>query len=219
MNRFYVATALNTPENHAILDNILKDLPQDDDWDMENPIQAIYKKQGLKRYKLEGLMGFTEKSVVSSAKETFASSANASSSTSVLDTVSFPSSGNLQEGGLNVKVENPTFQTLSQQLVVAKSAKTQLEKYYSQALDLKVIVHGKAAVCTVLNSKLGEYHNAVQTLDKFLQELREFLYEMEALDGSHEVSKQLAEANNIVDKAMAHQDGVKSPIKRTKAML
>ena len=68
----------------------------------ENPIQAIYKKQGLKRYKLEGLMGFTEKSVVSSAKETFASSANASSSTSVLDTVSFPSSGNLQEGGLNV---------------------------------------------------------------------------------------------------------------------
>lgn len=40
-------------KDKALVDAILEDIPQDDDWDSSNGIQNGYKKAGLKRYKLE----------------------------------------------------------------------------------------------------------------------------------------------------------------------
>jgi len=220
LGRFNVAEVLNIPENHPILDSILDDLPQDDDWDISNPIHAIYKKKGLKRYKLEGVLGFTEKAVINRSQETLASSANASSSSAVLHEIGASTSGaGAGDGSLSVKVENPTFITMQQQINVVKSGKLQLEKFYSQALDLKVIIQGKASSDPAFAKKCEDYSKSCVALDKFLQEVREFIYNLEGLTASNDCSKELNEANMMVDKCMAHADGIKSLLKRTRAML
>lgn len=215
-----MAEALNIPENHPILEDILNDLPHDDDWDISNPIHAVYKKKGLKRYKLEGVLGFTEKAVINKTQETLVSSANASSSCAVLQDIGSSASGSGAEGSsLSVKVENPTFITMQQQLNVVKSGKLQLEKLYSQALDLKVIIQGKASSDPAFAKKCEDYSKSCVSLDKFLQEAREFIYNLESLTASSDCSMELQHTNMMVDKCMAHTDGIKSLLKRTRAML
>jgi hypothetical protein len=215
-----VAEVLHIPETNPLLDDILQDMPQDDDWDMTNPIQAIYKKKGLKRYKLDGVVGLSEKTFTNTSKETLASTANASSASAAILEVGAPASGSAKEADtMNVKVENPTFVVLQQQLNVVKSGKLQLEKLYSQALDLKVIIQGKASSDPAFAKKCEDYSKSCVSLDKFLQEAREFIYNLESLTASSDCSMELQHTNMMVDKCMAHTDGIKSLLKRTRAMM
>ena len=218
--RFDVAEVLHIPETNPLLDDILNDMPQDDDWDITNPIQAIYKKKGLKRYKLDGVVGFSEKTLTNTSKETLASTANASSASAAILEVGAPASSSSKDADpISVKVENPTFVVLQQQLNVVKSGKVQLERLHSSALDLKVIMHGKATSDPVFAKKAEDYNKSCNVLDKFLQEVREFIYNLEGINASCDCAKELEQANMMVDKCMAHSDGIKSLLKRTKAMM
>jgi hypothetical protein len=107
---------------------------------------------------------------------------------------------------------------LQQQLSVVKSGKIQLEKLYRQALDVKVVMQ-QTASDPIYQGKHKEFSSSCDGLDDFLQELRTFLYMTEKVDGSCDCKRWSKEATSIVDQCLAHSDGIKSLIKRTKAML
>jgi hypothetical protein len=85
---------------------------------------------------------------------------------------------NTTQEGLQIKVENPDYQTLQQQLSVVKSGKIQLEKLYSQALDVKVVMQQKASD-PIYQGKHKEFSTSCEGLNDFLQEVRMFLYKTE----------------------------------------
>ena len=101
---------------------------------------------------------------------------------------------------------------------VVKSGKTQLEKLYSQALGVKAGMQQKATLERLYDAKLKDYSKACDCLNTFLGEARAFLYKAEALDRSGGCKATLKDAKVIVDNCMAHSDGIKSLIKRSKAM-
>lgn len=210
-----MAKALNIPEHHPLLEEILKDLESDMDWDDDNTIASIYKKKGLKRYKLEGVKGFKERNKVDKVKETFSATTGGPASSSMGPLLQAAGSSMDQA---KIKIENPLYQELQQQLNVVKSGKTQLEKLYSQALDLKVVLQQKACEDPLFDAKLKEYGKSCDCLDSFLQQLRVFLYKSEALDQSCDSKLIIGEATSLVDSCMAHCDGIKSLMKRSKAL-
>ena len=212
--RFDVAKALNIPEDHPLLNDILDDLQSDLDWDTKNPIAAIYKKKGLKRYKLEGVMSFKETTNKETDRDLLVASTSGSSSSGLH---ALPAPNTTQEG-LQIKVENPDYRSLQQQLSVVKSGKIQLEKLYSQALDVKVVMQQKASD-PIYQGKHKEFSTSCEGLNNFLEEVRTFLYMTEKVDGSCDCKNWSKEATSIVDQCLAHSDGIKSLIKRTKAML
>ena len=109
---------------------------------------------------MDGVLRFTEKSVTNSSKETLASTVNASSSGGLFETGPHSSGAGGQGSSLSVKVENPSYVSLQQQLNVMKSAKFQLEKLHCQALDLKVVMHGNASSDAVFAHKYEDYNNS-----------------------------------------------------------
>ena len=70
---------------------------------------------------------------------------------------------------------------MQQQLNVVKSVKMQLEKLYSQALGVKVVMQSKATLGRLYDAKLKEYSKACDCLNAFLWEADTFLYRAEAL--------------------------------------
>ena len=168
---FDVAKALNIPENNPFLEVILQDLENDMDWDSSNPSGSSYKNRGLKRYKLERVLDFTETSRREITKETFASSTVGSSSSAIAP-LADASGASLTGDILQVKIDDPDFQTMHQQLNVVKSGKMQLEQLCSQALDVKIVMQQKASVDPLYDAKLKGYSEVCDCLNAFLGETR-----------------------------------------------
>ena len=115
----------------------------------------------------------------------------------------------MKDQTLQVKIEELDFQAMQQQLNVAKSVKMQLEKLYSQALDVKVVMQQKATLDRLYDAKLKDYSEACDCLNAFLGEAAPSCTRRKAT---------LKDAVAILDNCMAHSDGIKSLIKRSKAM-
>ena len=206
--RFDVANALSIPENNAFLEVVLQDLENDMDWDTNNPIESSYKKKGWKKYKLERVLDFTETSSREITKETFTTSTVGSSSSAIAP-LAGASGASLTGETLQVNIEDPDFQTMHQQQHVVESGKMQLEKLYSQALDVKIVLQQKASVDPLYDAKRKGYSEVCDCLNAFLGETRALLYNCKAT---------LEDAVVIVEKCMAHSDCIKSLIKRRKDM-
>ena len=213
--RFDIAKELNMPHDHPVLKGILQELQCDEEWDQENPLELIYKKQGLKRYKLEGLNRFKTKSVTDKVTEGVASTSTSSGASSVGPL--FASAGSSSKEP-TIKLENPEWAGLQQQLSVVKSAKAMLEKLLSQALDVKVSLQQKAAHDAVYEVKLKDYSSKVDLLTSFVQEVREFMFLTEGLNPSDDIKATMEKALTMADLSTGHADGIKSLMKRVRAM-
>ena len=109
--RLDVAKVLNIPEDNALLDDILAELENDMDWDTNNPIGAIYKKKGLKRYKLQDVMGFKETTIKETNRDVWSATTGGSSASGLHASPGAPST---IEFGVQIKIENPDHQNLQQ---------------------------------------------------------------------------------------------------------
>lgn len=101
---------------------------------------------------------------------------------------------------------------------MVKSAKAQLEKLYSQALDVKVVLEQKAITDALYQAKLKEYSKSCEVLTSFLQEVREFMFKTEGLDHSCDSKAIMEKAVVLIDSSSAHADGIRSLMKRVRAM-
>jgi hypothetical protein len=117
---------LKIPEQNAVLDSILEDLPSDDLWDESNIIQKSYKKQLLTRYHIDHEM-LGKHLNVEQEEEIHQSTLAGSGSSSSLKELLGDSTG----ATVKVKVENPNLHQLKQVLEVARAA----EKKFNGALQ------------------------------------------------------------------------------------
>ena len=202
-------------EDNPVLLQILEELPQDQDWDTSTIIGAVCQKQGLKRYKLDGVSSFNQKTTTDAIKESFISTATSSSagSGSVFQFATGSSPDAVQ-----VKLENSDFVEFQSKLQVLKSGKQQVDKLYSAGLDLRVVMEKKAQQDKIFMPKAEELTKGCDNMNKFLERLRQFIYQADLLDASHNCEKQLQECVSLIDQCQAHIDGMKSLQKRMRAL-
>ena len=164
---------------------------------------------------LQGLKRFQTKSVTEKVTEGVASTTTSSGSSSMGPL--FMSAGSSSQGP-SIKVENPHFQELLQRLSVVRSAKSQLERLFSQAMDVKVVLEQRASTDAIYKAKLQGYNKSCDSLTSFLQEVREFMFKTEGLDHSCDTKAIMEKALSLIDSSTAHADGIRSLMRRVKAM-
>ena len=118
-----------------------------------------------------------------------------------------------------VKVENQPYLDLKQEITVVQSMKTSLEKEYHKAQtfwdDLKA--EDKPEVRTVLDN-MGKVFTEVNT---FLTGIRKLLVDSKALDtdtDKKDLQNKIQELKGGIDAGTHHIDGLKSLVKRMKAL-
>ena len=117
---------LKIPDQNAVLNSILEDLPSDDLWDETNIIQKSYKKQKLTRYHIDHEMLGKDLNIEQEEEIQQSTLAGSGSSSSFKELLGGPSAA-----AVKVKVENPNLHQLKQVLEVARSA----EKKFNGALQ------------------------------------------------------------------------------------
>lgn len=192
--------------------DILKDFPQDKDWDLSNPIQKLYAAKGYIRYHLKDLQGFKSTTTKSTVRESIAQEASSSSGSKeavvTLLNSNFAGSGE----GQAIKQENPMATQAEQILTLLRSGKLQLERLSMAAQDLRPKLLQMSQADSVYEAKLAEFEKAMTTLNTFLDAVRTFLTQ----DDPTVIVK---DGRLMVDQMQAHCDGVKSMVRRLKALM
>lgn len=218
--KFDISKLLNIGEG-PLLEDILSQMPQDDLWDENNTMERIFKRQGLKRYHFQNLKCFSEHLEQDQVKETFESSASASSAGNSAPLLHPPTGAS--GGEVQVKFEVPELAEFACRATLVRSAKVVLEKLLCQALDTKFTLQQRCEQDPSLSKKLAELEQATDKLDKFLTVMRHFVARAEEVGKSKEAEKEVLEetlhAKDLSDMALAHQDGMKSLLKRVKLLL
>ena len=98
----------------AVFKAVLLHFESDDGWDQNDPMEAIWSKMKEKRYKLDGLKGFTKVSDKEAEKEVMVKEISGTSSASGLQAL-----GNEAP----IKLENEKWSKLQARAKVAKSGK------------------------------------------------------------------------------------------------
>ena len=127
--------------------------------------------------------------------------------------------GGSSGAGPLVKVENQTYLDLKQEITVVQSMKTSVEKEHHKAQtlwdDLKA--EAKPEVNAVLDN-MGKVFTAVNT---FLTGIRKLLVDSKALNTDTEtenLQNKIQELKGAIDAGTHHIDGLKSLVKRMKAL-
>ena len=127
--------------------------------------------------------------------------------------------GGSSGAGPVVKVENQTYLDLKQEITVVQSMKTSLEKEHHKAQtlwdDLKA--EAKPEVNAVLDN-MGKVFTEVNT---FLTGIRKLLVDSKALNTDTEtenLQNKIQELKGAIDAGTHHIDGLKSLVKRMKAL-
>lgn len=116
-----MADALKMDPESGVFKTVLSHFESDDNWDPNQPMEAIWIKMKEKRYKLEGLKGFTKVSDKESEKEVMEKEVSGSHSSTNLLT--------LEDSGNVIKMENEKWSKLQARLKVAKSGKGQIHVF------------------------------------------------------------------------------------------
>ena len=119
--RFQVADALKMNPDCPVFKQVLSHFECDEQWDPNEPMEAIWIKLKEKRYKLENLKGFTKTSDKEEDKEVMLKETQGNAQSSNLLTL-----GNSEP---QVKLENEKWSRLQARLKVAKSGKGILAAY------------------------------------------------------------------------------------------
>ncbi len=130
-------------------------------------------------------------------------------------------SGSSSSTDVAIKLENPDYSKAQQFGNVLKAAKTTLEKFHTEALDLTedLQVKVRKEKNTALEPKIVELKQATTAMGVFLQELRQQLSTVSALTMGDDCKGLSPRLEEMVQEATAHQDGWKLMRKRLKALL
>ena len=162
---------MNFTEHKELLEGILAGLENDTDWDESNRLEALYKAQGLRRYKLEGLKSFVVKTDKEETKDTESVYSTTLNSKAVGSGGSSGSTGDA-EITLNVSEDFLAFQQLA---TVLSSGQAALEKLQPQTQELEAKLNYEAQKDPKSFSvRLTHYQNTVAAFDKHLKGLRTF---------------------------------------------
>ena len=120
-----------------------------------------------------------------------------------------------------IKVENPSFLHLKEQLAVLKSAKVPLEKAHSQGSDLAAQLKLLGESDGALKPKANEVTGAMNRMYTFLQDdVRSQIAITEALRPDSEGIEEIMQKNKAaISLATAHKDGWAAMHKRMKPFL
>lgn len=110
--------------NDAEFQEILKDLPQDDDWKEDDVFEASYKKRKMPRYVFSKKDTVTAEAVKETKQETFSSSLDSANTQQML------TSGSSEQ--VVIKVENPEYQALRFQATALKAGEVSLHNISRQ---------------------------------------------------------------------------------------
>lgn len=161
-----MAELLKLPVDSGELKVILKELPQDDKWDINVPVERGYSKAGLVRYHLEGV-----KALISTKAED-----------SYTEEVSHSKAGSVQKAAgktlelENVKKENPLREQLAAKMQVAESGKLALEKVHSQSQDVVLMLNQKSTTDPAFKAKYTELTTLCSNLGTSVQKVREAIF-------------------------------------------
>ena len=209
-----VADALKIPVDSPVLQQILKEMPQDTDWDETNPTEAIYKSQGLIRYHLEGCNSFTEKTRVEEEKE---GHYTATSNQVVKDVKALENGGSSGSTDVEIKIEFPEWQKWKVgDLQVCKSAKDVLEKMVGKALGLQAQISALADEDSTWSKTRDEFDRQINSFETFYADLNRFVAKGELVKGEQfqNAKKTLLEgAENFKAKAGLYEAGIKKAMK------
>ena len=150
------------PEEKEFLESILKELPQDTDWDISKPIQKIYKDRGIIRYRLVGEEEIGKKRHVEQESETVASSSNSQGKKSKLDVTAMLRDKqeldlNTPPGWLTFKAELAVLQTGEKSL---STKVADMQKLYVK-LKLDASTADEAAEMKTSIQKVTEFHDTL----------------------------------------------------------
>ena len=205
---------MNYKEDQEIADIILSELPSDDLWDVSKPIEAGYKKAGLKRYKINHaeLTRHTHREVKS---QTWSATTGKSDKQSLLDSSAASSSS----GTVRIKIENPDMNVLSEKIKVLRSGETKIAGAIQEgkklAATVKVTVHGEA---THRHEELLKSIGLLQELqDKTLAFIA--MTEAQRGDDGDLIKKLCKEAAALQDEMEHHLDASKLMKKRVRSWL
>ena len=101
-------------------------------------------------------------------------------------------------------------------LNILRSAKSLLEKLMLQGADMGPKLKNMASMDSLYEVKLQEYETCMKSLNDYLNELREHLTTME---DKEDLSGHSRDIKLHIEKAHAHSDGIKSLMKRLKALM
>ena len=113
--RFQIADALKMNPDSSYFKEVLKHFECDNNWNPNSPMEAIWIKMGEKRYKLDGMQGFTKIADKEVDKEVMEKETSGQSTGS--------NSNLLTMCDVVIKVENEKWSKLQARLKVAKSGK------------------------------------------------------------------------------------------------
>ena len=150
----------------------------------------------------------TSKLTVNKRKEIASSKATATGDKAAKTLVELPDSGE----GVQVKIENPVFATLTSKLNVLTSGKKALQQSVTIGLDLETDMEVACGKDAALVPKHAEIVKCMQALQNFMQQLRSVEAKSRSMTTSADPAKvkaQLDEVNDIIDQATAHAEGFK----------
>lgn len=207
-----VATFLNLPVEHAIVQAVLEELPQDDDWNDEDMMQRAYKKANEKRYNLMGLKKSCGKEDTTWKHEESIESSKSSKDKKLADAA---------EGNDTVAVEikNPLYVEFHALLTVLKSAFTSLEKVSSQARKETSNLKMKAQRDATYLPKSVEFSKHTEVYADFLSELSDYIAAGELLEVDIATQSDIDAATTMKDNCASHEKAMRDRIKQIKALL
>ena len=85
-------------------------------------------------------------------------------------------------------------------------------------MEFMVLLQQRASTDATYEEKLQDYKKSCDSLTSCLQEVRGFLFKTEGLDHSCDTKAIMDKATILVDSSTAHCDGIRSLMKRVKAM-
>ena len=207
---FMVADALKMPYDHPLLTDILQELPQDDKWEMEDPMERIYAKKGLVRYHLEGVKEFTKHTKKDVESET---------ATSSTDAVKSDGLSALGDAVVNIKIENPEYLLFTQEVKVCKSGKQALERLSIKVADLAAQLCHKVQIDGSIQKKVDEFCVMKAKFDAFVDELRNFCVHADFVTVDDKFDGAMKTAGELKTKAGLHETGMKANLKSFGALI
>ena len=199
----------NKPEEKVLLENILKSLPCDQDWDEGVPREKSLKQAGEKRYLYQSTL-LTERKLSTYDSNRLTAGVD-SGDKKVLQQMNDKEPAS---ASCTVKVEYPLSASLKEKLNVLRSAKVKLEKHASTLQDL--VAEGEAAKNDGV-VKTGE--SSLSSLTPFLVTLRTATAKLDKLASDTVTKEHVAEAEALAVQAEAHFDGSKRVMAKCKAIL
>lgn len=205
-----MAELVKLPVESAELGAILAELPQDDKWDLEIPLERGYSKAGLVRYHLEGVKALTS----TKAEEPYSEQLSQSKQGAVQKVAGGP-----KLELVNVKAENPLHDKLQAKIQVAESGKGALEKIYSQSQDVCLELHAKLSIDPAFKAKFHEMETMCSNLGDKIKNVRETVFKAKALQPDKVTQEELENFCAHVENWSTLLDVAKSQVRKANQLL